>query len=211
MTIALTEPAAGLFAAQGYAMVRGLVTVSRAMLLRQHLERRAAQGTMGQVDEQVPQTPAVYGDGEVDGLMQDLLPLIEQHTGLNLFPTYSYARIYKHGDELPPHRDRSACEISLSLNLGQVPDAPWALHVGDAGFAAMLTPGDVLIYRGCDQTHWREPYAGDKLVQAFMHYVDQNGPHAAEKFDSRPSLGNAYQPEVTGRLRPFSLLPLGRS
>ena len=204
MTVALTDPA--VFARQGYAIAQELVAPARVALLRRHLERRAAQGTMGQVDEQVPQPPAVYGDGEVDRLMQDLVPAIEQHTGLKLFPTYSYARIYKRGDALAPHRDRTACEISISLNLGQVPDEPWALHVSD--FAALLTPGDVLIYRGCDHTHWREPYAGQSVVQAFMHYVDQNGPHAAEKFDGRPSLGNAFQPEVTGRMRPFSLLPL---
>jgi hypothetical protein len=206
MTVALTDPAAEVFGRQGYLVARGLVPPARVALLRQHLERRAAQGTMGQVDEQVPQTPAVYGDGEVDRLMQDLVPAIETHTGLKLFPTYSYARIYKRGDALAPHRDRTACEISISLNLGQVPDEPWALHVSD--FAALLTPGDVLIYRGCDHTHWREPYAGQSVVQAFMHYVDQNGLHAAEKFDGRPSLGNAFQPEVTGRMRPFSLLPL---
>ncbi len=208
MTVALTDPAAEVFARQGYAVARGLVAPARVALLRLHLERRAAQGTMGQVDEQVPQTPAVYGDGEVDALMQDLVPAIESRTGLALYPTYSYARIYKHGDALAPHRDRSACEISISLNLGQVPDEPWALHVGDDGFAALLAPGDALIYRGCDHTHWREPYAGRSVVQAFMHYVDRNGPHAGEKFDGRPSLGNAFQPEVTGRMRPFSLLPL---
>ena len=208
MTVAFSHPASEAFARQGYAIARGLVAPARVELLRQHLERRNAQGTMSQKDDQVPQTPAVYGDGEVDRLMQDLVPALEAQTGLKLFLTYSYARIYKRGDALAPHRDRSACEISISVNLGQVPDAPWALHVGDDGFAARLAPGDALIYRGCELTHWREPYEGDSVVQAFLHYVDQNGPHAGEKFDSRPSLGNAFQPEVTGRLRPFTLLPL---
>lgn len=208
MTVAFSHPASEAFARQGYAIARGLVAPTRVEMLRQHLERRAAQGTMSQKDDQVPQTPAVYGDGEVDRLMQDLVPALEAQTGLKLFPTYSYARIYKRGDALAPHRDRSACEISISVNLGQVPDAPWALHVGEDGFAALLAPGDALIYRGCELTHWREPYEGDSVVQAFLHYVDQNGPHAGEKFDSRPSLGNAFQPEVTGRLRPFTLLPL---
>jgi hypothetical protein len=206
MTVAVSDPAAQAFGAHGYAVARALVAPARVTLLRQHLERRAAQGTMGQKDEQVPQTPAVYGDAEVDRLMQDLVPAIEAQTGLQLFPTYSYARLYKRGDALPPHRDRSACEISISLNLGQVPDEPWALHVSD--FAALLGPGDALIYRGCDHTHWREPYDGERVVQAFLHYVDQNGPYAGEKFDGRPSLGNAFQPEVTGRLRPFSIQPL---
>lgn len=195
------------FKDQGYAVVRGLVHPSRVAMVRKHLEARATGGTMIMSgDDQVPQTPCVYGDGVVDGLMGDIRPLIEAHTGLKLYPTYSYARIYKAGDKLDPHRDRPACEISISLNLGQEPDAPWALNIGEPGgasYAALLHPGDVLLYRGCDFTHWREPYAGDKLVQVFVHYVDANGPHAHEKFDSRASLGNAFQPEVTGRIAPL--------
>src|SRR5581483_9201540 len=146
--------------------------------------------------------PSVYGDSEVDGLMLDIKPLIEAHTSLALYPTYSYARIYKKGDQLTPHRDRAACQISTSLNLGQEPDEPWALHVGEeaAPFTALLTPGDLLIYRGMDLTHWREPYTGERLFQVFMHYVDANGPHAGEKFDGRASLGNAFKPEYTGKL-----------
>lgn len=202
------DPAATakVFQDQGYAVIRGLVAPQRVAMVRKHLEARAGAGTMIMSgDDQVPKTPCVYGDGVVDGLMGDIKPLIEAHTGLKLYPTYSYARIYKTGDKLDPHRDRPACEISISLNLGQEPDEPWALNVGekDAPFAAMLHPGDVLLYRGCDFTHWREPYQGNKLVQVFVHYVDANGPHAHEKFDSRASLGNAFQPEVTGRIAPF--------
>ena len=39
-----------------------------------------------------------------------------------------------------------------------------------------------------------------RVFQAFMHYVDANGPHAGEKFDGRAWLGNAFKPEYTGRL-----------
>ncbi|HMH64094.1 MAG TPA: hypothetical protein VK515_00820 [Rhizomicrobium sp.] len=213
MTPAPTTDASALaqtFARQGYVMVRGLVGAERVAAMRAHLEDRAARGTLRMMgDDTVPKTPCAYGDHILDGLMQELCPAIEAHTGLSLFPTYSYARIYKHGDILGPHRDRPACEISISLNLGQVPDEPWALHMkNDAGeeTAALLHPGDVLIYRGLDLTHWREPFPGQSMAQVFLHYVDQTGPHAGEKFDSRPTLGSAFQPDMTGRLRPF-LIP----
>ncbi len=191
------------FQTSGYAVIQALVPVDRVTQLRDHLARRAKAGTMLMAgDDQVPGTPYVYGDAQVDALMQDIKASIEAHTGLALHPTYSYARIYKKGDTLEPHRDRSACEISISLNLGQEPDTPWALNIGDenAPFAAMLQPGDALLYKGEELTHWRDAYEGDRLFQAFMHYVDANGPHAAEKFDGRASLGNAFQPEITGRL-----------
>jgi hypothetical protein len=39
-----------------------------------------------------------------------------------MLPTYSYARIYANGDELKKHRDRPACEVSVTLHLGSVMD-----------------------------------------------------------------------------------------
>lgn len=197
------EPTVEAFRTDGYAVITALVPADRVARLRGHLAARAKAGLMRMGgDPQVPGTPTVYGDAEVDALMQDIQPQIEAHTGLKLYPTYSYARIYKKGDTLAPHRDRAACQISISLNLGQEPDAPWPLYIGDkdAPFAAILRPGDVLLYRGMDLTHWRDAYQGERLFQAFVHYVDADGSHAHEKFDGRASLGNAFKPETTGKL-----------
>lgn len=210
---AAASPAAASFAAHGYAIVRGVIAPAEAARLCRHLQTRAAQGTLRMAgDEQVPQTPSVYGDPEVDRLMLSLVPAIEGHLGLGLFPTYSYARVYKRGDTLAPHRDRAACEISVSLNLGLEPSArPWALNLATAqgDVAALLLPGDALFYRGMELTHWRDAFDGDTMAQVFLHYVDRNGPHAGEKYDGRPSLGSAFQPEMTGRIRPFSLTTFG--
>ena len=64
----------------------------------------------------------------------------------------------------------------------------------------MSQPGDALLYQGPELTHWRDTYEGDRLFRVLMHYVAANGLHAAEKFDGRASLGNAFQPEIPGRL-----------
>ena len=121
-------------------------------------------------------------------------PAVEHCTGLRLYPTYSYGRLYKTGDALPKHRDRAACQISLSLDLSQTPEEPWPLHVliGTTDISVKLKPGDGLLYRGVELTHWREPYGGERLAQIFLHYVDQNGPFAGEKFDRRPALAMPY-------------------
>lgn len=199
-----SDPASSVeaFRTQGYAVIHALIPADRVARLREHLAGRAKAGTMLAGDAQVPDTPTVYGDAEIDALMQDIKPVIEAHTGLKLHPTYSYGRIYKKGDTLPPHRDREACQISISLNLGQEPEDPWTLYIGDqnAPFAARLGPGDAFLYKGVELTHWREAYPGDRLFQVFLHYVDANGPYAGEKFDQRAALGNAFKPEITGRL-----------
>jgi hypothetical protein len=142
-------------------------------------------------DDQVPNTPAGYGDPAFDGLLEYLRPSVEKHSGLRLLPTYSYFRLYKRGDVLKRHRDRKACEISLSLNIGQRPaEPPWPLCVESEreSFSASLLPGDALLYRGIDLFHWREVYQGEALVQVFLHYVDRDGPHADKKFDGRLTL-----------------------
>jgi len=183
---------AGLFAQQGYVVITGLLPAPRAAMVRDHLLQRAQAGTMTTDTSLGTPIPAIYGDALIDNLMNALLPAVSYCTGLALYPTYSYARIYKAGDKLPPHRARRACEISLSLKLGQQPDTPWALCVEDSqkkAAAATLGPGDALVYRGIELTHWREPYQGEQLVQTFLHYVDQNGPNAGQRFDGRSALG----------------------
>jgi hypothetical protein len=201
----MSDPAASIsaFHRDGYVVIRGLVAADRVTQLRDHLAARDAAGTLRKGDDIVPGAPCVYGDAKLDALMQDIQPLIEAHTGLALYPTYSYARIYRHGDSMGAHRDRPACQVSISLNLGQEPETPWALNIGEPGFAALLHPGDVLLYKGTEMTHWRDAYDGERLFQVFVHYVDANGPYAHEKFDSRASLGNAFKPEMTGLVTPF--------
>jgi hypothetical protein len=55
-----------------------------------------------------------------------------------------------------------------------------------------LKPGDLAIYRGCDLSHWREPFnnnVDDWHVQGFFHFVDANGPYVDHKFDKRENVG----------------------
>jgi hypothetical protein len=185
---------AQVFARQGFVIVNRLAPEPMLAKVRDHLVARAAAGTVITDDEQVPGTPSVYGGVMLDGLMEDLRPTVEHCTGLRLFPTYSYGRIYKKGDALARHCDRAACEVSISLNLAQTPDEPWPLHVqlGEHDVPVNLKPGDALLYRGIELPHWREPYTGQSVAQIFLHYVDQNGPFAEEKFDRRPALAMPF-------------------
>ena len=67
-------------------------------------------------DQQIPNTYSCYGDFVMDTLMMKVLPVMKKETGLELLPTYSYARVYKKGDELHrTHMDRPSCEISTTV------------------------------------------------------------------------------------------------
>jgi hypothetical protein len=178
------------FHRQGYVVMPQLIDALLADFFWSYVHTKFASLLLGTGGPLVPDSLGGYGDPAFDGLLEYLRPRIEAQTGLSLHPTYSQFRLYRHGNALKRHRDRPACEISVSLNIGQTPAEPWPIYLeGNAGqYAALLAPGDALLYRGIDLFHWREPYAGRQLVQVFLHYVDRNGPHADRKFDGRKTL-----------------------
>jgi hypothetical protein len=178
------------FRRRGYVVVAQLIDRALADFLWSYVHTKFASLMLGSGGPLVPGSLGGYGDPAFEGLLEFLRPRIEERCGLALHPTYSHFRLYRHGNALRRHRDRPACEISVSLNIGQAPTDPWPLYVeGTAGrYAALLGPGDALLYRGIDLFHWREAFAGNQLVQAFLHYVDRNGPHADQKFDGRKTL-----------------------
>ena len=144
-------------------------------------------------DPQIPNTYSHYADPVMETLLVKVLPVMKKETGLDLCPTYSYARAYKNGDELTRHKDRPSCEISTTINLG---GEPWPIFLepsgeeGKPGTKVLLEVGDMLVYSGCDLEHWREPFDGNICGQVFLHYNHVNGPFAEKnKFDGRPMLG----------------------
>jgi len=140
-------------------------------------------GTWG--DTQIPNTYSIYGDPAFDTLLMKMLPVMKKETGLDVVPTYSYARMYKKGDELKKHKDRPSCEISTTLNLG---GDPWPIFLENN--KVVLEIGDMLIYEGCKLEHWREPFEGDNCGQVFLHYNNANGQFKnMNVFDGREKLG----------------------
>ena len=180
---------AQLFARQKYVVWRSCLKDPQLSLLYRYACKRADIGTM-KLDGTAPGALSAAGDVFMDGLLVDLLPAAEKITQLQLFPTYSYFRVYHRGDVLAKHTDRPSCEISLSVCLGFQGEKPWPLMVEGAGgsSAVELNPGDGLLYKGIECPHWREPLNGDFTAQVFLHYVDQNGPYAEWKFDKRSEL-----------------------
>ena len=188
------------FARDGYAFLPALIEPALTDYFWSYVHTKFASRLLSSGDAQVPHTPAGYGDPAFDGLSEYLRPQVERRSGLALHPTYSYFRLYERDNILKRHRDRPAYEISVTLNIGLAPAEPWPIYVeGNAGaYGARLVPGDALLSRGCDCFHWREAYEGARLVQAFLHYIDQDGPQKGQKFDGHPSLMRPPQRPVTG-------------
>jgi hypothetical protein len=191
------------FRAKWYIIKRAVIDDASLSFLHAYALARAQSNFIALGDAQIADAPVAYGDPHLDTLLESVRGRVEQFTGFRLWPTYSYLRVYKRGNLLKAHRDRPACEISMTINIGMSADEPWPIWIaGPMGIASVsLNPGDGLIYRGCDCYHWREPFAGNYLAQVFLHYVDQSGPNAEYKFDKRPRLSRpTVESESVGAL-----------
>ena len=136
-------------------------------------------------DHQCPNVYSIYGDPVMETLLMKVLLTMKEKTTLDLVPTYSYARLYEKGSVLKKHKDRPACEVSATLNLG---GDLWPIHLEKV--KVDLKPGDMVIYSGCELEHWREPFKGILCGQVFLHYNHAQGPFAKSNlYDKRPMLG----------------------
>jgi len=174
------------FDKNGYVHLKGFLDLDNCRELTSELRDLVAQGKT-EKDPQCPKSHAIHGCVTFDKLLEDLLPHFEKACGKRLYPTYSYARLYKPGEELKKHTDRPACEISATVTLGFEGDV-WSIYM--AGNKVDMQVGDAVLYRGMDVEHWREKYTeGQWQAQVFLHYVDADGPYADQKYDGRTTLG----------------------
>ena len=215
LNAATVHPAAKFFEEHHWVKIDRFIDRNMANLLYHHVQLNAArlnyldEALKGQYDEeyfgtftdkQAPGDFSKYGDPIMDALLSISTEQMCTLTGKELIPTYSYHRLYTTGTELKRHKDRPSCEISTTLCLGydasnvdasKYPDWDWPMFVKEDNgkeIPVHMKPGDMIIYRGCNVEHWREPYWGKNHAQVFMHYNDKNGPYAIAN-DGRPVLG----------------------
>lgn len=123
---------------------------------------------------------------------------IEELLNIDLLKTYYYDRFYFVGQELTRHKDRPACEISVTIQINSNGKQSWPIwfkRPDGEEVSVNMNNGDGVIYKGCDIEHWREPLKSKynsvesylrKLIklkddtfhhQIFFHYVNSQGPY----------------------------------
>jgi len=188
-----------LFEKQGYCIVKNVISNELRDFVTQYaLFDEMQDFSPDSTDGQVPGAHYKYADPAMESMLLHLQNMMEENTGLKLFPTYSFYRVYRNGDELVKHRDRPSCEISCTLCFNHSYDSStytWPIFINNSKI--VLAPGDLVIYRGCDIVHWREPFDIEEdawHVQGFFHYVDLNGPYSSYKYDGRNNIGEINPP-----------------
>lgn len=141
-----------------------------------------------------------YLGGEIDSIDHNDLDdsillyckhIIEKVWGIpDMVPSYAFSREYYRGSELKLHRDREACQYSITITMckrGEGSTPLWFSENDDKSNAIPvdLEEGDAIIFNGGSdyggKWHWRDPLEIDSLVQLFLHYVHPEMTHLADK------------------------------
>ena len=146
--------------------------------------------TIGKVIDKVQDGPFAgctnfYADAPTEALLLYLKNKIEEGYNKELIPTYSFWRTYYKGQSCPPHKDRESCEVSVTLCLGKSDsNNNWGIYVEGKEF--VLEEGQGVIYKGCEQEHWRNDLHYDWHTQVFLHYIEKDGKYDPMfKYDKR--------------------------
>ena len=164
------------------------------------------------IEEQVGGCASRYNWPGYKELHTEIRLKIEKILGKKLYNTYYFDRFYFLRNELVKHVDRDSCEISVTLfiktNLRWDWEWPFIVDSSDPVLRETwitMTPGDAVIYKGCEIPHWRPPltskYGRDEPKykwwarrilrgpddtfwhQAFFHYVLADGNRCQHAFD----------------------------
>jgi hypothetical protein len=137
-------------------------------------------------DGQAPNSSVSYNYKSFLELLCNKTAELSKIVESQLLPTYTYARVYYEKSVLERHVDRPACEVSITLNLGGDEEWPIYIETPEGKEVEMnLEPGDAMLYLGCVAPHWRNEFSGKEYCQAFMHYVQSDGPFAWAYFDKQ--------------------------
>jgi hypothetical protein len=198
------------FEGNGYLPVKDFLSADLSRFLYTQLLMKVERGEYI-TDQQSPDQPAWAGESFLDAVLVENQKKVEELVGLELYPTYTYARMYNPGAILEPHKDRPACEVSLTCTLGFEGEAQALFFCADkkpteelpageltneevqkerlAGNPTKIilsNPGDAALYKGCEMIHWRDVVKNTRnLAQVFLHYVAKNGANSSSKYDGR--------------------------
>ena len=142
-------------------------------------------------------------------LLSEKTKFLNKLFGTKVVPSYCYSRVYRSGTHLGRHKDRPACEISLSVHLYGTKRRHLVLLIKMEKtlklFFNLVMPSSMMHL----MEHWRPPFPGnddDVYVQTFQHYVFLNGKFEGEIFDKK---NNATSVEISNDLKSQIFLSKG--
>ncbi len=181
---------------QGYAIVDGLLDQSKLNLVSAAMDVSSRNGaTLERADGCVTKAEDEYSPVAGELLLRHCRAVFEEAIGRELVETCAYWRIYHHGAALGRHKDRAACEVSVTLPIATRPEnTMWPIWIKDLQGnpkSIELQPGAGLIYQGHRIEHWREPLEAQSQKQLLFHYILKDGEFTDHALDKRKEMSFA--------------------
>ena len=104
-----------MFNKNGYEIRRDAIDTKTLDLVYEYHKLKVENNEFEIDTAQVTGTITMYGDTLNDAILRWSLPFAQEVIGEELYPCYSFLRIYNNGDILEPHCDRRSCEFSATL------------------------------------------------------------------------------------------------
>jgi len=192
--------AAKRFRQERYLFVKGMLPPPLLEYLRVYYGILLADNYFSH-DSQCPSSLSLSGDPGFDAVLEWIRPELGRLVGFSLAPTYSYTRRYVKGEVLARHRDRAACEVSVTISIqipkGAGPSVMYLKPPGAEETKVEMREGDGCVYAGSEVEHWRKRFRVDGYIQLFLHFIARRGPHYPEQlFDGRERLGTTAQKQA---------------
>ena len=154
--------------------------------IERHYRRQETQ--FNSVEPQVNGSLARYNHPFYKRTHYSLMKQIEGILSMDLLPTYYFDRFYYEGQKLDRHSDRPSCEISATVQISTNRDEAWPIwfeRPDHTENSVSMKNGDMVLYKGCEREHWREPLTGENSYhhQIFFHYVNAQGPYVHHAYD----------------------------
>lgn len=177
----------------GWQFLSDIITVEEANGVRD-IDFAAVKDTRPVYDTERGFCYTYYAPESTLFILKRLQPILENIIGEELIPTYWYSTIYFNHSYMKKHKDRNACEISVSLNIESNDD--WGLQFIDFNNNkgnCFTSIGQAVVYLGPEVEHWRDPLVSGnedtRYMQAFFHYVRKNGKYSDYAYDKDGPLG----------------------
>lgn len=185
---------------KNYLVVKKVISEDWCQLISEYANLKAQiKPNVYRSGDSLKQVHREYADPLMEVLLQRFTPLVEEATGCALWPTLSFYYSYKNGQQLLPHKDRSSCQIVAGLCIGadeqyKQTQGTWPLwfKFEDQSEAVSVEYGDLVIFKGHETEHWREPFTGQWFISAIFGFVEKEGPYAFQRFDQRSQLGKPH-------------------
>jgi hypothetical protein len=179
-----------------YELTKSFIPREQCYQMARKMEDLLQKGIYRSPDAQCKLSPAWYGifNEELDFYKNK----VEKIVGYELYPVYTYGRIYQENDYLLPHFDRPGAELSLTITL-DYEKFIWPIYLqAESGFTEFsIDIGDALIYEGSKISHLRHPMIGQSFQhQIFFHYIKKGGDYESLKFDKREHLLTNQEAEM---------------